>query len=122
MSIIADRKPSVKRAKPARFVNLVVGLNADGANGVIRIREVKGKRNPVATEDRYFLSRVPSDFGQAFYLEKIGAEAEESRYHVNLGADGTGNSCECRGHLRWGHKTPCRHVGALLALRVAGKL
>jgi hypothetical protein len=121
MAILANHKPARKsRPKPRRFARLCVPMNGAGANGVILIREIKGKRNPVETQDRYFLSRVPADFGEAFFLEKIGAEAGEGRYHVNLSADG--NSCESRGHLRWGHKTPCRHVGALLALKARGKL
>jgi hypothetical protein len=121
MAILANRKPQRKpRPKPERFIRLCVPFNENGQNAVIRIREVKGKRNPVETEERYFLSRVPADFGEGYFVEKIGPEAEESRYHVHLSADG--NSCECRGHLRWGHKTQCRHIAGLLALRAAGKL
>jgi hypothetical protein len=87
MAILANRKPERKpRPKRQRFIRLLVGFNADGHNAVIRIREVKGKRNPVETEDCYFLSRVPADFGEGFYVEKIGPEAEESRYHVHLSA------------------------------------
>jgi hypothetical protein len=121
MSILTNRAPQRKpRPKPQRFIRLLVGFNADGANAVIRVREVKGKRAPVETEERYFVSRVPADFGEGYFVEKIGPEAEESRYHVHLSADG--NSCECRGHLRWGHKTQCRHVAGLLALKARGQL
>jgi hypothetical protein len=39
-------------------------------------------------------------------------------YDVDLHA----GSCECKGHLRWGHRTRCRHLAALLALEGAGRL
>jgi hypothetical protein len=38
-------------------------------------------------------------------------------YHVNR--CGKASSCECKGHLRWGH---CKHVEALTALQRAAKL
>jgi hypothetical protein len=67
--------------------------------------------------ERYWLSAVPSDFGQAFYLEKIGPEAEESRHHVCLETDR--RTCECKGFTRWGH---CKYTDGLAALQAAGKL
>jgi hypothetical protein len=70
--------------------------------------------------DEYFVDRIPADFGTAFLVEKRDyrpAGEDESRYHVNLSADGY--SCECKGFLRWNH---CRHVESLTALRDAGRL
>ena len=116
MSILANRKPARKpRPKPARFVRLAVPLNADGKNGVIRIREVKGVRNPREVVDDYFLSRVASDFGDGFHVEKIGEP--ESSYHVHLSNEG--HTCECKGYLSHGY---CRHALALAALRADGRL
>lgn len=34
----------------------------------------------------------------------------------------TGNTCTCPGFRRWGHKTVCRHVAAILALRERGRI
>jgi hypothetical protein len=64
----------------------------------------------------YFLTNLASDYGRAFRVEKIGTYPEEG-YDVSLSPDG--NSCECKGHLRWGH---CKHADGLQALVNAGKL
>jgi hypothetical protein len=64
----------------------------------------------------YFLSRIPSDFGTAFCLEKVG-DAEGAAYHICLSADR--NLCDCQGHARWQH---CKHADGLAALVAAGKL
>jgi hypothetical protein len=110
MSILANRKPARKpRAKPARSIRLVLPLNGDARNGVVRITVGK------AAQD-YFLSRIPSDFGTAFVLEKVGDE-EATAYSVNLAADR--NLCDCQGHARWAH---CKHADGLAALVAAGKL
>jgi hypothetical protein len=110
MAIIANRKPARKpRAKPARSIRLAVPPNADGRNGVVRITVGQ------AAQD-YFLSRIPSDFGTAFCLEKVGDE-EGTAYNVNLAADR--NLCDCQGHARWHH---CKHADGLAALVQAGRL
>jgi hypothetical protein len=78
--------------------------------GVIRISMTRGKKT--LTTD-YFLSRIPSDFGDGFKLEKIIPTADEpSTYCVNLSTEG--HRCECKGFLRHGH---CKHVDSLAALR-----
>jgi hypothetical protein len=73
-----------------------------------------------AKSTHYYLSRVPSDFGIAYRLEKFGIEGADV-YNVLLAADGN-HVCECLGHLKHGHKTRCKHVASLLALRAAGRL
>jgi hypothetical protein len=101
-----QRKP---RPRPARFISLRV-KPADGSTGVVRIR--------VGTESAdYFLTEIPSDFGRGFRVEKIGLECQEGAYHVNL--DGGNKTCECKGHLKWGH---CKHADGLAALVAAGRL
>jgi hypothetical protein len=65
-------------------------------------------------ESDYFLSRIPSDFGRGFLLEKIGAEES---YYVNI--DGEKRTCECKGFLRHSH---CKHADGLAALLAAGRL
>jgi hypothetical protein len=110
MAIIANRKPARKpRAKPARSIRLAIPLNAEGRNGIVVI--TVGRQS-----DQYFVSRIPSDFGRGFCLEKIG-DAESTAYHVNL--SDAGNSCECRGFLRWDR---CKHADGLAALVKAGRL
>jgi predicted nucleic acid-binding Zn finger protein len=42
-------------------------------------------------------------------------------YHVHLD-DATGDSCDCLGHIRWGHKTVCKHVAGIKACLQAGRI
>src|SRR6516225_4015227 len=110
MSVLSNRKPVRKpRPKPARSIRLAVPPNAEGRNGILVI--TVGKQT-----DQYFVSRVPSDFGRGFCLEKIG-DAENTAYHVNLSAER--NTCECKGWCRWQH---CKHADGLAALVAAGRL
>jgi hypothetical protein len=114
MSTLTETRKPVNRV---RHVRLVIGLSPDGKNGLLRITERKGNKEVI---DEYFIDRIPADFGTAYLMEKRDhrpAGEDESRYHVNLSADG--HSCECKGFLRWNH---CRHVESLAALRDAGKL
>jgi hypothetical protein len=98
-----------QRVKPARFIRLVVTLNGEGKNGVVRIAVGKDSAD-------YLLDRLPSDFGTAFRLQKAG---EEAAYEVNLSADGTADVCDCKGFARWSH---CKHRDGLAALVKAGRL
>jgi hypothetical protein len=70
-----------------------------------------------ADECDYLLTELPADFGRGFRVEKIDPTAETAAYHVNI--DGSNRTCECKGHLRWGH---CKHSDGLAALIVAGRL
>jgi hypothetical protein len=94
-----QRKP---KKKVARFIRAILPLNAEGKNGVIRI--VVGKMI-----EEYTVSRIASDFGTGFQLDKIGWD--ETNYHVNL--DGKSSTCDCKGHLQHGH---CKHCDGLQAL------
>jgi hypothetical protein len=98
-----------KRVKPVRTIRLVVPLNAEGVNGLVRITVGKD------TAD-YLLARIPADFGTAFRLEKVGEE-DATPYHVNL--CGRQTTCECMGFARWNR---CKHVDGLAALTAAGTL
>ena len=80
-------------------------------NGIIEMRITFEKRSEI---HRYFLTRLTSDFGTAFRLEKIGDDAsctDGEIYAVCI--DGTRSTCECKGFLRWGH---CKHVDACTAI------
>src|ERR1700722_20158074 len=100
------------RVKPLRTVRLL-------AHNLFRV--VEGK----AVAD-YAVQTVPTDWGKGFrvakivHADEIGVETEDP-YHVHLD-EATGHSCECMGHLRHGHKTRCRHVGAILTLLAKGLL
>jgi hypothetical protein len=66
----------------------------------------------------YFVDAIPADYGRAFCLSKFTGES----YDVNLGDAQHPPSCECKGHLRWGHRTVCKHLAGLKALVEAGRL
>jgi hypothetical protein len=106
MSTVSSSPRPVKtsRPKPPRTVKVLA--NPPVGKGTLKI--VEGKR-----VDVYYFRCLPSDFGRAFEMSKVGGDA----YCVNL--DGQTSTCECRGFLRWGH---CRHGEVLVALIAAGKL
>jgi hypothetical protein len=66
--------------------------------------------------DLYHLWRVPSDWGVAWRLDKLG---EEASYHVCLDPVERRHECECPSFLRW---RECRHVESLLMLHEQGTL
>jgi hypothetical protein len=98
-----------RRVKPGRTIRLMLAIG-EQSPGVVRITVGK-----LAVD--YFLTRLPSDFGRGYRLEKFWHCGDEA-YAVLLAHDGS-HSCECKGHLSHGR---CKHVSALLALRSAGRL
>jgi hypothetical protein len=70
----------------------------------------------------YRLTRLPSDHGTAYRLEKADhGNGTPETYDVCL-MDGGRSTCECKGHLQHGHKTVCKHIAALALLTKQGKL
>src|SRR5438552_2686704 len=65
----------------------------------------------------YYLLPIPCDEGAAFEVSKLQGDGQT--YHVSLSQ--AGNTCECLGHLQHGHRTVCKHVASLVALRSAGR-
>jgi hypothetical protein len=115
-----QRKPRQHtKAEVTRTIRMIIGLNEYGRCGLFRITEVTHLlKGPKVKVDEYFLDKIPSDFGEAFLVEKrdyrpLQEGEEESRYHVLI-ANEQDRSCECKGFLRHGH---CRHITGLLALR-----
>jgi hypothetical protein len=78
----------------------------------------------------YYVEPVASDFGAAFTMTKYRTQQkpdEPAAYAtlLDLSPEDPGHprhSCECLGFLRWGHRSPCKHVASLLALHRSGKL
>jgi hypothetical protein len=66
----------------------------------------------------YFIDPIASDYGRPFSLQKF----DGTSYDVNLGDHDGPPSCDCPGHLRWGHRTVCKHLAACRALVEAGRL
>jgi hypothetical protein len=66
----------------------------------------------------YRLTKLPSDFGHAYRLDKADqGDGQPETYDVLL--DGERSSCECKGFLRWHH---CKHVESLTTLRQLGRV
>jgi hypothetical protein len=105
-----DAKTPRQRKKPECFVKLV----RQGECLFMTIREVLSKKREKI--DAYDLLEIGADTGRGFRLTK----ADGAVYHVNVGSKP--ETCECRGHLQWGHKTVCRHRAALRKLIAEGRL
>jgi hypothetical protein len=83
-------------------------------NGVYAIAITQGKE-----KRGYYVKQIDADFGLAFSFTKFDtdqAEGEPAEYAVNVDERGNDHTCECLGHIRYGHKKPCRHVAAILTL------
>jgi hypothetical protein len=112
MSTVTSRKP---RVKPVRFARLWKGENLD----ILTLIIGEGEKQ---TRQDYYLYRIDgAAFGLAFKVEKLMVDGGDV-YHVNLDPANGHHSCECLGHVKHGHKTRCKHVASLLALRAAGRL
>lgn len=72
------------------------------------------------TVDRYTATEVDADFGRGFLVAKQGQNPGALPYRTNLGgAPMNGDSCTCKGHIRWGK---CRHASGLRTLIARGKI
>jgi len=111
-----QRKP---RPRPARSIRILEQPTADTDNwGALEITVGK-------VTDRYLLHFIPTDFAGAlaFEVEKLASDLTTlEQYHVLLAGPGEHDTCECKGHLQHGHKTVCKHVAGIKALRAAGQL
>jgi hypothetical protein len=97
------------RSKPSRSVRLYEGTPA-------LVSMTIGSE-----QADYWLAPIPdAAFGQGYTMTKAAtAENPEPGTPYAVNVDGERSTCECKGHLRWGH---CRHVESLLALQKAGRL
>jgi hypothetical protein len=101
-----QRRP---RPKPARSVRLVIRPRGR-APGIINL--TVGKKSA-----DYYLFAIPADFGIGFRVVKVGIDATEGEYAVNI--DGDKRTCDCKGHAHHGH---CKHADGIAALIAAGQL
>ena len=106
MATVTESRP---RVKPSRTIRLALAPSDVNPASVVTI-------SVGSQHDDYMVLPMPADFGAAYGVTKIG-DPDQKFYHVNLA--GNGSTCECKGHLKWGH---CKHVEGLTALRNAGKL
>jgi hypothetical protein len=102
------------RIKPERFLNWTPTPDSGSYLGRVVIKQGNN-------ETQYLVQRLPADFGAAYRLEKLDGSGEA--YDVCFESEcGGHDSCECKGHHRWSHRTVCKHVAALLVLRQLKKI
>lgn len=90
---------------PTRTARLVRDRLTITAKGLVKVYRVEE------------LSPDPSVGTPAFRLTELSSESFEpcgTPYCVIVRTHGC--DCECLGFLRWGHRKPCRHIGALRAV------
>jgi hypothetical protein len=108
MASITTSAPARKASrKPARSLRYF-----DGTPGLLELT-VGGVRQD------YWLSEIQADWGRAFEVRKPLPDG--TVYHVHLDPE-MGDTCDCLGHLRHGHRTVCKHVAAVKALIARGEL
>jgi hypothetical protein len=94
-------------------------------NGVAALKLTAVSPTGKAESFSYYVSAIPADFGSGYLLERFPGEVEPGapdHYHVNIGSQTGRHSCECRGWLRWSHRTLRKHVRACLQLHARGLL
>ncbi len=95
-------KPRSSRPRPARSAS----LHSTGGQRILAL-------TVGADTTFYRVEPLAADFGAGYRLHKADRGYGPGEvYDVLL--DGARTSCECKGHLRWGH---CKHVEALAELQ-----
>ena len=103
------------RVKPIRTANLTP-LMSSGEH-ILTLTDGVGEQ---AKRAHYHLSCQRCDFGRGFRLEKLSLQGS-TVYHVCLATDGK-HTCDCLGHLRWGHRTICKHIASITTLTEQGRI
>ncbi len=126
MSTVASPK---KSRNVERFFRLVKPFEPDGTGAEITIRMVSGAKVKKEETFSYWIDQVPADWGRAFLMEKMGdGKAPNEQYHVLIDTtvpDGSQDTCECQGFLRWGlgkDGRGCKHIGVCRKLIELGTL
>src|SRR5262245_42455607 len=107
------RKPRTKKPSP-RSVKLLIRPSAGQPSRLVRITQGDEAAH-------YWLDFLPSDFGVAFRMMRVGHEATglEGRDDYDVLIDGPASSCSCPGGI---YRCACRHLDAVKALIHAGQL
>ncbi len=104
--------------KTNRTVRVTYAANDGTGRVVVEIRSWTGARGKVKS-DLYVIAPLPSDWGLAFTVAKVGPDnvPAPEPYHVMV--DGLHSLCGCRGFISHQH---CRHLEAVRALIAAKKI
>lgn len=105
----------VRPAKQATLRKIGV-VERHGKHSLLEIVESNRK---TAKAEYYLCEEFQPSWGTVAYrLEKF----DGTQYDVLIDDESGHHACDCPGHIQHGHRTRCRHVAGLLALRAAGKL
>jgi hypothetical protein len=123
MATVCTPARRVKTTRPARKPPVRLVAIGDDIGGGVRVMRLTVD----GVADAYLVRKVASAWGVAFEVCKLFRPARDDSppsYHVNLDQSAEEYTCECRGHLRHTARTgkSCRHVSAILALIVYGRL
>lgn len=102
--------PTTQTAQKAKKKQRVCRVVAQLSTGTLVV-EIEDSRGLT----RYYVDECPADFGRGFTFRKAPAD-NPTTYHVNLGDRENAPSCECKGHLQFGHRTTCRHLACIRTL------
>jgi hypothetical protein len=114
---MATTNKTRKRAEKTWHANISTVVN-----GVAALKLTSTSPSGKVEVFGYYVSGIPAAWGVAFHLEKFAADVQEGEpacYAVNIGPE---PSCECKGWLRWGHRTLCKHIRSLRQLHGQGRL
>jgi hypothetical protein len=110
MQTTTDRKP---RQAKTRKIGVV---ERHGKHSLLEIVESTSK---TAKAEYYLCEEFTPGWGDAAYrLEKF----DGTQYDVLIDDQSGHHACDCPGHVQHGHRTRCKHLAGILALRAAGKL
>jgi hypothetical protein len=111
MTKLLESKPRKQAQKP-RTIGWAVHPGPDG-DGVIRITQ--GQTVDLYSFQTLSVQQAPEGT-HGYRLIKLGERANGQSYDVLLDLVGNFHECDCLGHLRWSHRTVCKHVAGLLKL------
>ncbi len=106
------RTAARKIAAPRRRTVALPLAPTAAATGHLILTETKGA---TTTRTNFLIERLAEGFRLTKFAEDRRGDDDDA-YTVSLAGKGT---CGCKGHTAWSH---CRHVEAVQALVVAGKL
>ena len=81
--------------------------------------EIVESNSTTAKAEYYLCEEFTPGWGTTAYrLEKF----DGTQYDVLIDDQSGHHACDCPGHVQHGHRTRCKHVAGIVALRAAGKL
>jgi hypothetical protein len=111
---------TVRSARPKDRTYRFTRATTPGEPNTVSISEFKGRKCEVK---HYWLSEFTCDGGRAFRWETFSCDGGNV-YEVFISSNTAEepHACCCRGHLKWGHQTVCRHIAVTCSLIERGRI